>query len=117
VKEIFQEYLQSKESLGPPTLTPGLHKIGIRNQKNCYVCSTEKSRKTSRYYCIDCNQNVCVTLCFSIMHTKVKINRRNKISLPLAPINDNIFSNKITLYLFIYLILANLNRKHSIKRN
>ena len=59
-------------------LIPELHQIGIRSQKNCAICSRTNERKTSRYYCIDCNKNICVVPCFYILHTKATVTCRKK---------------------------------------
>lgn len=80
--ELAQEYLTLQHEqirMGPPErIILGLHEIGIRTQKNCCICSTSDSRKTTVYYCIECDKNVCPSGCFYALHTKLKVYQRNK---------------------------------------
>ena len=38
--------------------------------RRCAVCSANKIRKGTRYYCKDCDVGVCVVRCFEYYHTK-----------------------------------------------
>ncbi len=56
-----------------------IHSIGKREQRNCVVCSTSKNRKTTIYFCFQCNKNVHPE-CFHVLHID-KLNCKNKIHL------------------------------------
>jgi len=81
--DLAQEYITQKHRRlllsSNLRIIPGLHEISTRNQKNCFICSTNESRKTTIYYCIECDKNVCPSRCFYILHTKLHIQQRNKI--------------------------------------
>ena len=76
--ETSQEFFANKRDEEVPRIVPGLHQIGKRKQKNCFVCSTENTRVTSSFYCIECDKNVCIVSCFYIMHTRLEIQAKRK---------------------------------------
>ena len=40
------------------------HILKKRNQRNCCICSTSESRKTTIYFCVGCDKNVHPEKCF-----------------------------------------------------
>ena len=81
-EELMIDLLQLSQNINQlnplERIIPGLHEIGIRDQRNCSICSTATARKTTTYYCINCNKNVCIVPCFHLMHTKLILYGRNK---------------------------------------
>ena len=53
-----------------PRIIRGLHMISTRKQRNCYICSTAENRKTTSYFCVICDENVCPehVIIFSILN-------------------------------------------------
>ena len=83
VLELIENYVRERHQQQFNTLVrsriiPGLHQIGMRQQRNCFICSTREERVTTRYYCIECDRNICVSPCFYILHTKLNLNSRKK---------------------------------------
>lgn len=82
INELFQEYmdLRQMQHLARPEnrIIVGMHHIGVRDQRNCSICSTKENRRTSIYYCLECDKNVCIVDCFHRLHTLVMIHTRNK---------------------------------------
>ncbi len=81
--DLVQDFLtqqNEKIRLGPSkSIIIGLHEIGIQSQRNCCICSTSERRKTTIYYCIDCNKSVCPVRCFYLLHTNLKVHVRKKV--------------------------------------
>ena len=79
---LVQDYLteRNQQVLARPNsrIILGLHHLEMREQHNCHICSTRENRKTTKYYCVECNFNVCPDKCFYILHTKLRIYQRNK---------------------------------------
>ena len=42
----------------------------VSSSKRCALCSANKIRKDTRYYCKDCDVGLCVVPCFEYYHTK-----------------------------------------------
>jgi len=85
VEQLIELYLREAHhqriaSLPRGRIIAGMHQIGQRKQKNCFICSTRSNRKTSEYYCIECDKQICVHPCFYILHTKLNLNSRKKES-------------------------------------
>ena len=80
VTDLLQSYINERRALSQPIqrITPNLHRIGKREQKHCIICSTKENRKTSVFYCIDCDENVCIVECFYKLHTNLTVFSRNK---------------------------------------
>ena len=82
VSELAQDYIDeltiSRMRQSNLRIIPGLHRIGRRTQRRCCVCSTDETKKTSIYYCVECDENVCIIDCYFLLHTRVQIHSRNK---------------------------------------
>ena len=82
VQELLQEYVNSRQiqlnNNHSQRIIMNMHHIGKREQKHCVVCSTINHRKTSVFYCVECDENVCVVDCFYKLHTNLEIYSRNK---------------------------------------
>ena len=82
VQELLQEYINSRniELLVQEVerIILNLLHIQKREQRNCVICSTTDQRKTSVYYCVECDENVCMVECFYKLHTNLVIYSRNK---------------------------------------
>lgn len=80
--EFMQEYIDLRNleisHLPNNRIIFGMHHIGIRDQRTCAICSTKTRKKTSTFYCVECNQNICILDCFHKLHTLLKIHKRNK---------------------------------------
>ena len=83
INEFIQQYLDLRhmQLINRPEsrLITGMHRIGTRDQRNCYICSTKENRRTSIYYCLECDKNICIIDCFYRLHTLLVIHTRNKI--------------------------------------
>ena len=64
ITEICNDYSVNKKIINPPRIIPGIHQIGLRNKKNCIICSTDEFRKNSKFFCVECDKNVCIVPCF-----------------------------------------------------
>jgi len=82
VSELLQDYMVSVNAniRNQPTnrIIPGMHRIGILEQKSCVICSSRENKASPKYYCIDCDKNVCVVNCFYRLHANLQIYVRNK---------------------------------------
>ena len=78
ISDLCKDFIEDPRTQNVPRIISGLHQMGIRNQKNCYICSTMSERKTSKFYCIQCDENICAVPCYYIMHTKTTLARKNK---------------------------------------
>jgi len=82
VFELLQEYINLRhlQQIERPQnrIVLGIHQIGIREQKNCYICSTKENRKTSSYFCIECDKNICIVGCYYRLHTLLVVHSRYK---------------------------------------
>src|SRR5690349_5143334 len=80
--ELAQEYIAQRhhqmQLRSNSRIIIGLHEIASRTQRNCCICSTMEHRRTTIYYCVQCDKNVCPIRCFYTLHTKMKVNQRNK---------------------------------------
>ncbi|HRP37562.1 MAG TPA: hypothetical protein PLS50_07180 [Candidatus Dojkabacteria bacterium] len=59
-------------------IIPNLHQLDKREQRNCVLCSQNENRKTTIFYCVECDKNMCSTGCFHKYHTLPNIYTRNK---------------------------------------
>jgi len=59
-------------------LIRNMHQIGKRDQKNCAICSIKGERKTTVYFCVECDENVCIVDCFYKLHTLSNVYSRRK---------------------------------------
>ena len=82
VSELWSDYASSLVQENAPLNIPRLsqkHELSQRVKKNCYVCSTSQIRKTTTYYCVECDKNVHAVPCFKVLHEKLELRYRNKI--------------------------------------
>jgi len=82
VNELLREYMNHRniQLQNQPTqrIIPGMHRLGRREQKHCSICSTKENRKTTVFYCVECDESVCVIDCFYRLHTNWTVYSRNK---------------------------------------
>ena len=76
IKQLLEDFLQEKKTSNKPRINPNLHKIDIREQRNCFMCSTTENRKTSVYYCIECDVNICPSVCYHKLHTSLELPKK-----------------------------------------
>ena len=81
--ELIQQLVESTgftaQSRRQMRLISGLHKINKRSSgKNCCICSRSKARKTTQYYCEDCDLHMHPDKYFYVYHTASKISKRYK---------------------------------------
>ena len=69
-KEFYINFSLNNSSNNSNNLNVSYHDIGVREQRNCVVCSKTNDRKTTIYYCTICLKNVHPNTCFKIMHTE-----------------------------------------------
>jgi len=83
VNELLQDYITSRNvelQIQPSQrIIANMHHIDKREQRHCVICSTTNQRKTSIFYCIECDENVCIVDCFYKLHTNLRVYSRNKI--------------------------------------
>ena len=50
-----------------PSYLP-LNESGKRMERRCTVCTTNKTKKKTSFYCLDCDVGLCAAPCFRIYH-------------------------------------------------
>lgn len=84
ITELLKQYSESREyNSGTPSAYlmrfkerhfPALYNSDKTKRENpvrrCIVCSKDNKRRSTRYYCKQCNVGLCVVPCFEMYHTK-----------------------------------------------
>ncbi|CAK9827864.1 PiggyBac transposable element-derived protein 4 [Anthophora retusa] len=84
ITELLKQYSESREyNSGTPSAYlmrfkerhfPTLYNSDKTKRENpmrrCIMCSKDNKRRSTRYYCKQCNVGLCVVPCFEMYHTK-----------------------------------------------